>query len=397
MESFDFMLDGSPIACNNLRQLILWRPLMTNPTGATPEGTRRYSERFGSVTAAGHFRRQQGLWMSSIGLGTYLGHWDETTDRMYAESVRRAIDLGCNVFDSAINYRFQRSERSVGAGLIEAFKSGKTARDEIIVATKGGFFSFDGAPPASARGWIRENFVDTEIVAPEEIVGGSHCMSPAYLDNQLSRSLENFGLDHIDIYYIHNPESQLEAVSREEFMKRIRAAFEMLERAVSEGRIGIYGTATWNGFRAAAGASDGLQLEELVNTAREVGGEDHHFRVIQLPHNLAMPEALTAGNQKVGSDLLSPLMAAERLGITVMCSAPMMQARLAGNLPPFVRDAMTGLMTDAQRAIQFVRSTPGVTTALVGMSQRSHVEQNLQLARTPPAPVEQFLKMFSES
>jgi aryl-alcohol dehydrogenase-like predicted oxidoreductase len=53
------------------------------------------------------------------------------------------------------------------------------------------------------------------------------------------------------------------------------------------------------------------------------------------------------------------------------------------------------LKTDAQRAIQFVRSTPGVTTALIGMSQRSHVEENMETATVEPAAVEDFFKMFS--
>ena len=127
----------------------------------------------------------------------------------------------------------------------------------------------------------------------------------------------------------------------------------------------------------------------------EVGGDQHRFRVIQLPFNLAMPEALTAANHSVEGEPLSTLEAAERLDITVMCSASIYQAKLAHNLPPFVAEALKGMSTDAQRAIQFVRSAPGVTTALVGMSQRSHVEENMMVAKTPPAPIEEFLQMFS--
>jgi aryl-alcohol dehydrogenase-like predicted oxidoreductase len=78
-----------------------------------------------------------------------------------------------------------------------------------------------------------------------------------------------------------------------------------------------------------------------------------------------------------------------------MCSASMFQAKLAQNLPPFVGEALKGLSTDAQRAIQFVRSTPGVTTALVGMSQRTHVDENMAVAAVPPASVEEFFGMFS--
>ena len=105
---------------------------------------------------------------------------------------------------------------------------------------------------------------------------------------------------------------------------------------------------------------------------------------------------MTTANQTVEGDQLSTLEAATRLGITVMCSASILQARLTQNLPEFVGKALTGLVTDGQRAIQFVRSTPGVTTALVGMSQRSHVEENLMVAKIPPAPIEDFLRIFAE-
>jgi aryl-alcohol dehydrogenase-like predicted oxidoreductase len=57
--------------------------------------------------------------------------------------------------------------------------------------------------------------------------------------------------------------------------------------------------------------------------------------------------------------------------------------------------AMTGLTTDAQRALQFVRSTPGITTALVGMRRRAHAEENLEVARRPPATQEEYLRLFT--
>ena len=364
---------------------------------ATPEGTRRYAQRRNSTTARGHFRERHGLLMSSIGLGTYLGHWDEHTDRDYQEAIKRAIELGCNVIDSAINYRFQRSERAIGVALKQLFEAGKASRDEIIVATKGGFFPFEDEPPRDPRAWVMENVIQKGLASPDEIAGGSHCMTPAYLEDQLARSLENLGLETIDVYYVHNPESQLESVSRDEFDRRLRAAFEFLERAASDGRVRSYGTATWNGYRQQPGSRGYLSLADVGSVAREIAGEDHHFRVVQLPHNLAMPEAFTLENQVVDGEHLSLLMAADRLGITVMCSASMFQAKLAQNLPPFVGEALKGLSTDAQRAIQFVRSTPGVTTALVGMSQRSHVDENMAVAAVSPASVEEFFGMFSSA
>lgn len=362
---------------------------------ATPAGSRRYAQRLNSATARGHFRERDGLLMSSIGLGTYLGHWDEHTDRNYQQAIKRAIELGCNVIDSAINYRFQRSERTIGVALKQILDAGKASRDEIIVATKGGFFPFEDEPPRDPRAWVMENVIGKGLARPDEIAAGSHCMTPAYLEDQLARSLENLGLETVDIYYVHNPESQLEAVNRDEFDRRLRAAFEFLERAASDGRIGCYGTATWNGYRQQPGSRGYLSLAEVASVARDVGGDAHRFRAIQLPHNLAMPEAFTSANQPVDGEPFSLLMAAARLGITVMCSASMFQAKLSQNLPPFVGEALKGLTTDAQRAIQFVRSTPGVTTALVGMSQRKHVDEDMGVAAVSPASMDEFLGIFS--
>ncbi len=102
----------------------------------------------------------------------------------------------------------------------------------------------------------------------------------------------------MDVYYIHNPESQLGYVSRNEFATRLKAAFELLEKNRAEGKLQFYGVATWNGFRVAAEQQDSHALIEMVEMAREVGGDAHGFRFVQLPFNLAMPEALTLSNQE---------------------------------------------------------------------------------------------------
>jgi aryl-alcohol dehydrogenase-like predicted oxidoreductase len=86
---------------------------MTNENWATLEGTARYRERLTVAAAANHFRLEQNLWLSSIGIGTYLGNPDQATDHAYTETVVSAVKRGVNVIDSAANYRFQRSERSI--------------------------------------------------------------------------------------------------------------------------------------------------------------------------------------------------------------------------------------------------------------------------------------------
>ncbi|HEX9265323.1 MAG TPA: aldo/keto reductase [Candidatus Binatia bacterium] len=366
---------------------------MKLPGSATPEGTDRYRQRFDGEIPREHFRSMSGLWTSSIGIGTYLGNHDDVTDEQYRRAIVRAVESGCNVIDSAINYRCQRSERSIGAALKNLVTKGY-GRDEVIIATKGGFLPFDGTPPSDARGYFTKTFIDTGVTVAADIVGGYHCMTPRYLMHQLDCSLRNLDLETVDIYYVHNPESQVGKIAGEEFDERLLKAFEALEQAVTSGKLRLYGTATWNAYRNPTDAGDYLSLARVVALAEKAGGKNHHFKVIQLPLNLGMSEALSSANQPVGGKDATLLEAAQALGITVMCSASVLQGQLTRSLPEVIRETFEGLETDGQRALQFVRSTPGVTTALVGMKQLSHVEENLKTARTAPAPWEQYSKLF---
>jgi aryl-alcohol dehydrogenase-like predicted oxidoreductase len=363
---------------------------------ATPHGTDAYARRLAERVAREHFRRVDGgVKFATLGLGTYLGREDDTTDALYRAAVMRALERGVNVIDTAINYRHQRSERAVGVALAQAIAGDRLRREEVVVATKGGFIPFDADMPQDAGAWFTATYLDAGIVQPDAIVGGTHCMSPRYLADQIDRSRANLGLETIDVYYLHNPETQLEEVSRAEFRKRVQAAFGALEQAVRDGKIARYGTATWDGYRVDPGATAYLSLAELVTLAREIAGPDHHLKVVQLPYNLAMPEAFTRANQLVGGDTVTLIEAARRLDVYVVASASVYQGQLTRNLPDVLAGYLPGLETDAQRAIQFVRSTPGIGTALVGMKSVAHVEENALVARLAPLPWEQFQRMFS--
>jgi aryl-alcohol dehydrogenase-like predicted oxidoreductase len=363
---------------------------------ATLEGTNRYRKRFDGKIPLEHFRQSQSLWISSIGIGTYLGNYDDATDQAYHQAVVRAVETGCNVVDTAINYRLQRSERSIATALKDVASRGY-ARDEIVIATKGGFIPYDATPPKDARKYIEESFLKPGLAAGSDIVSGCHCMTPKYLLNQLDGSLRNLDVECIDIYYVHNPETQLGTVTREAFDNRLLKAFETMEDAVAAGKIRLYGIATWNAFRNEPSAKDYLSLAQVVGLAERAGGKNHHFKVIQLPLNLGMSEALSGTNQRVGDNDFTVLEAAQALDVTVMCSASVLQGQLTRNLPSIIGETFEGMETDGQRALQFVRSTPGVTTALVGMKQLSHVEENLRTARIAPAPWEQYSKLFQSA
>ena len=350
--------------------------------GANPPGTARFQRRFADRFADDFFRPFAGeLAASSLGIGTYLGECDDADDASYAAAIRAALQRGINVIDSSINYRCQRSERVVGETLRAAIADGLVKRDEVIICTKGGYVPLDGAPPRSRDDYLeylQRTFVDPGIVAPEDIVGGGHALSPSFIAHQIKASQANLGVRTLDVYYLHNPEQQLDSVQPARLRTILRRAFALLEERVESVDIGCYGCATWNGLRTPPDTRGHLDLSELVGIARDVGGDNHHFRVVQLPINLAMSEAIRVPTQRLGGRrVVPPLQATAELGISVVASASLMQSRLTSELPGAVRDTFPSLTTDAQRALAFVRSLPGVTCALVGMRTLAHVEENV--------------------
>jgi aryl-alcohol dehydrogenase-like predicted oxidoreductase len=369
------------------------------PGHATAEGTAYYSARFPQLRDAGHFRHPEqapgpsALWLSSIGAGTYLGEPDEATDHEYTAALATALRSGINVLDTAINYRHQRSERNIGAALRQVIDSGELKRNQVMVCTKAGYLTFDGDLPADPRAYFRSEYVEPGIVDPAQLAGGMHCMAPVYLQDQIERSRRNLDLESIDVFYVHNPESQLAEVPRDIFRQRLRDAFAMLEKQVKAGKIAYYGVATWSAFRLPQGARDYLSLAEVEALAREAGGDQHHFRFVQLPFSLAMPEAFGLANQDVEKQKMPLLAAATKLGIAVVGSATLYQGHLTHGVPDPVHKIL-GLNTDAENAIQFARSAPGLCTALVGMAQHEHVAANVKVALVPPTPKEEWSRLF---
>ena len=275
---------------------------------------------------------------------------DEETDECYTQAVAAAINAGINFIDTSLNYRHGRSERNVG----EALRRVKAPRESLVICTKAGYLVPGATPPLDKS----------------DVVNSSHCMTPAFLEDQLERSRENLGVATVDVFYLHNPETQLSSVRRDDFTRRVRGAFERMEHLADSGRIRYYGMATWTGFRKAGE----LDLAETEALARDVAGDAHRFRFIQMPINLAMREALTLG---------VPQRAAS-FGITTVASASLLQSKLTAELPGPIRQALGPGLTDAQCAIQFTRSAPGVTVALAGMSRVEHVRENVGVAAVEP-------------
>jgi aryl-alcohol dehydrogenase-like predicted oxidoreductase len=313
---------------------------------ATPEGTARFRARHEEASSCGHFRSLGELEVSSIGLGTHLGNPDADVDRAYREAIIGALEAGCNLFDTAIDFRYGRSERALGEALEQAFKGGLVARDEVVVCSK----------------------------------GGAHSLDLDQLGADLDHSRANLGLDTVDIYYLNTPEDRPEEGEVIEF--ELARAFAML--AERSGHVAALGLATWDSLRQSAGSAGSVNLERVVVP---------ELIAVQAPLNLAMPEALASPTQELGGVVVPLAVAARSLGLGLITSASILQGQLA-RLPPEMGERFPEFDSDAQRALQFTRSLPGVTTALVGMSSVEHVHENLALARVPTASIETVQRFF---
>jgi aryl-alcohol dehydrogenase-like predicted oxidoreductase len=358
---------------------------------ATPESTKKYMQfavSQGRPTA--HFKSFDGLHLSSIGMGTYLGQLTEEDDQAIENAVYQSVKSGAvNVIDTAINYRAMKSEKSIGRSLLRLVKDRIVSRDQVFVSTKNGYITNDGDyPNIDVMEYMYRMYIQTEVITADDISSGYNVMNPNYLAKCIDKSLMNMHVSTIDLVYIHNAfESWYEDVSRERFKEMLVKAFELYEKYRSQNKIRYYGMATWTCFRVPPESPEYLSLEQVVKCADSVGGENHGFRFIQLPYNLAYSEALLLRNQSVGSEKnLTILQAAAKLNIGIFTSIPLFQGRLLrGQLPNY------GNVTDpVSKLVQIIRSSPSVIAPLIGQKKPEHVEENLKAANVPPLSEEEF-------
>lgn len=364
-------------------------------TLATPDATAEFASLHSALP--GNFRLLDHLHISTLGLGTYLGRDQAGDDDLYRDAALRCLAAGINLLDTAINYRAQRSERALGEALTRLSGLG-LRRDQIVVCTKAGFLPFDGAIPRDGDAYLRRAYLDTGLVPPGSLVAGCHCIHPAYLRDQLARSLRNLRLRAVDVFYLHNPETQLDEIDAPTFERRIQDAFAALEDLCDQGLIGRYGCATWSGLRVPPDQPGHLSLQRLVAIARSIAGERHRLRVVQLPLNLNLTEALLTPTQPIdGSGRLLPaLQAAAELGLSAVCSGPLLQGKLLHRpFPERLRAPFPQrLRRDSQRALHFVRSAPGVAAVLCGMKSPAHLAENLEVLQFHPMAPDAFTRSF---
>ena len=358
---------------------------------ATSEGTKDFSKN--SQVNLDNFKIFEDLHLSNVGIGTYLGNPDNQTDELVKNAVKQSVLSGVNVIDTAINYRAQKAERSVGKALSELIQEGKITRNQVFISSKNGYVTNDADIQEDFMAYVMRELGKTGIVKEGDITSGYHCMTTAYLSDQLDRSLKNLDLECIDLMYLHNGiEGQIKDISKDEFLEKLKSVFELYEQKRDEGKIKFYGMATWECFRVKDNDPQHLSLEDIVKMAKKIGGDNHGFKFIQLPYNMNYDQALLAKNQIIQNKPVSILESAVTLGIGVFTSVPFMQGRL---LSPGVMPEFSDLKPSL-RALQFIRSSPGVLAPLVGQKSAEHVSENLEIMNIPPMSDEDFLQLVKQ-
>jgi aryl-alcohol dehydrogenase-like predicted oxidoreductase len=206
---------------------------------ATLEGTEKFAKN--SNINQLNFKKIHNLTLSNVGIGTYLGDSDEKTDEAVKNAVKQSILSGVNVIDTAINYRAQKAERSVGRAISELIQENKITRVQIFLCTKNGYLTNDGDVKQEFWEYVKNEYSDKGIVGEGDVSSGYHCMTIPYLNDQLERSLKNLGVECIDLLYLHNAvEGQINDISKEQFLKNLRLVFELYEKKRREGKIKFY-------------------------------------------------------------------------------------------------------------------------------------------------------------
>jgi aryl-alcohol dehydrogenase-like predicted oxidoreductase len=296
-----------------------------------------------------------GLKVSEIGFGAWAiggnafgNSYGPTDDKTSLEAVRKALDLGCNFFDTADAYGHGHSEELLGQAL-------KGRRDDVIIATKvGGDFYHD--PP-------RMNFTSD------------------YLSFALSKSCERLQTDHVDLYQLHNPPVQLLKDGK---------IFAALEKLRGSGRILQYGVSIHD-------PQEGIAAMKLGKPS-----------AIQVVFNVLRQEAKNQLLQSAKENGVA-IIAREPLANGFLtgkfnADSTFPPGDIRYNFPRNYFHGMLGAAkqlqflatnnrTLAEASIRFVLDHRDVSTVIPGVKTPQQAEENLKSSDLPPLTGEELLRI----
>ncbi len=367
---------------------------------ATAEATLAYSRRQGQALDRGHYSDfQGGVKLSAIGLGSFPGAATDATDKALAEIVFKGVTNGLNVIDTAVHYRYGRSLSAIAEGLKRAVEAGVDRR-ALWLMSKGGFVSFPGATPPDLKAYLQTEIIDKGLALAEDCAG-LHVLSRPYIRAQIDLSRKALGVETLDAFLVDQPEVHIPVFGKAALIRKLGEIFVELEQAVRDGAINSYGVSSFHAFRVPTDDTLFISLTSLValaeKAAKEVTGHerDHHFALVELPFNAVMLDGFSRFNQITGEGSeASTLQAALQLKLYTIASHGLFKGHLAHHGVDILTQAMPRLANNAQRALQFNRSTPGLGTTLVGMSTPAHLDDVLAVAKSPLLSHQSYMALY---
>lgn len=306
-----------------------------------------------------------------IGMGTHLGDFSDRHSQLYIEALTNGLENGINFIDTAINYRGMRSERDIGKVLHNLINiKGNIKREEIIISTKGGQIYGDILCGLKPMDYLEKVLIPNGILEREDvniIDNHRHTLNPKFYKISIELSMQNLGIETIDIHYIHNPEISLNVLGADMFYKRLKSLFEFYEEQVEMGNIRFYGMATWDAFIDDIQSRWYISLAKVVEIAKTVAGDKHHFKFIQLPYNKVNNLAAVKQNQELNGSYYTPIQVANELGLNVTVSAPLNQT-----------ENLNQNELSPKEMIKYVASTKGVYAMMIGMKTKKHIMENMK-------------------
>ena len=309
--------------------------------------------------------------VSRIGFGGYRVHEFEPEHR---QALRDALAKGVNVIDTSSNYTDGASERMIGDVTREMIEQGSLAREEFVLVTKVGYVQGSNLREAKERQGTARAFPD--MVEFQQDVW--HNISPQFLEDQITKSLERLKTDSIDVLLLHNPEYFLKAGgSRDVYYARIEKAFRHLEAECERGRIKYYGISS-NTFPEVESRSDFTSLVKVLEIARSIS-KAHRFAVVQLPFNIY--EA--GGALHLNNNRESVFDYAQKNGLGVLTNRPF-NAYAKGRLSRLTSfpthdevEIKGGLHQTLGRAIELEKRAPGYPKANKAFQWAHALRENL--------------------
>lgn len=280
---------------------------------ASVEGTKIYFNRYPEIKS-----KVLGKTRFSVSICGFGGYRIDDSVPQHQSALELALTSGINLIDTSSNYADGRSEILVGKVLNKLISENKVVRENIVVVSKGGYLQGSNLKLGNEKEQSGKPFTDV-VKCTQDLW---HCISPDFLENQITLSLERLNLDKIDVYLLHNPEYFLtysiisDPERRErEYYRRIKDAFIHLEEEVKRGRIAFYGISS-NTFAEKNTRQNFTSLEKVIQIANEIS-DKNHFAVVQFPMNLIENGGMNILNQHNQTKSFLELAAENNLGVLV--------------------------------------------------------------------------------